>query len=272
MAGPSQEVFRVNCTGTYNVYQAAAEEGIGKLACASSINALGFNFGIAPFEIQYFPVDEAHPTCTTDAYSFSKQVVEEIGAYFWRREGISSVSLRLPAVYEAQRTDSDIWKIFAGDSQQALTAFLDAPPEERRASVARALAQFDATRRLRATYDPSLDLFAHWQGLLDDPDLNLLLSGFGHSNFWTSIDARDSAQAFEKGLTAEYQGHHPLYVNDSENAAGVDSEPLARAFFPDVTARTHALQGRETLVSIDRARALIGFEPQYHISDVMGYS
>ena len=57
MAGPSQEIFRVNCLGTYNVFQAAAEAGIRKISCASSINALGFNFGIVPFEIQYFPVD-----------------------------------------------------------------------------------------------------------------------------------------------------------------------------------------------------------------------
>jgi nucleoside-diphosphate-sugar epimerase len=82
------------------------------------------------------------------------------------------------------------------------------------------------------------------------------------------VDARDAAQAFEKGLTADYQGSHPLYVNDSENAAGVDSELLAEVFFPEVTGRTHPLQGRETLVSIDKARALLGFEPEYHISDI----
>jgi nucleoside-diphosphate-sugar epimerase len=270
MASPSQEVFRVNCAGTYNVFQAAAEEGIGKIACASSINALGFNFGIVPFEIQYFPIDEAHPTYTTDAYSFSTQVIEEIADYFWRREGISSVNLRLPAVYEVGQQDADIWRMFAGNFRETFRELEALPPEEQRARVKRAVAKFDATRPDRAGYDPNYDMLARYRAMRDDPDLRLLVDGFGYSNFWASLDARDSAQAFEKGLTADYKGSHPLFVNDSENAAGVDSERLIRIFFPDVTARMHPLGDRETLISIDKARALIGFEPEHHISDVMG--
>jgi len=38
---PAQDIFDINCRGTYNVYQAAAEEGISRISCASSINALG---------------------------------------------------------------------------------------------------------------------------------------------------------------------------------------------------------------------------------------
>jgi hypothetical protein len=136
----------------------------------------------------------------------------------------------------------------------------------------RAIAKFDATRPDRARYNPNDDMLARWRAMRQDPDLRLLVSGFGYSNFWASIDARDAAQALEKGLTADYQGSHPLFVNDSENAAGVDSERLVQIFFPDVIGRTHPLQGRETLVSIDRARALIGYEPEHHISDLMGYS
>ncbi len=57
------------------------------MVTASSINALGFNFGIKSFPIQYFPLDEAHPSFTTDAYSFSKQIIEEVAAYYWRQGG-----------------------------------------------------------------------------------------------------------------------------------------------------------------------------------------
>ena len=39
--------------------------------------------------------------------------MEEIAGYFWRREGISSVTLRLPAVYEAGQEQSEIWQVFA---------------------------------------------------------------------------------------------------------------------------------------------------------------
>ena len=97
--GTPEKLFDVNCTGTFNVYQAAATAGIKRVVSASSINALGFNFGTVHFDIEYFPIDEAHLDFTTDAYSFSKRILEETAAYFWRREAISGVQLRFPFVY-----------------------------------------------------------------------------------------------------------------------------------------------------------------------------
>jgi nucleoside-diphosphate-sugar epimerase len=102
--GTGPEIFHVNCGGTYNVYEAAAMHGIRRVVTASSINAFGYNFGTVNFDLLYFPIDEAHPTFTTDPYSFSKEVTEAIADYYWRREGISGVCLRLPAVYEVDES------------------------------------------------------------------------------------------------------------------------------------------------------------------------
>ena len=93
-----------------------------------------------------------------------------------------------------------------------------------------------------------------------DPEVRLVST---RANFWALIDARDAAQAFEKSLLADFEGSQPLFVNDSHNSAGVDSEELVRVFFPEVTARRHPLVGNEALVSIERARELIGFEPEH---------
>jgi nucleoside-diphosphate-sugar epimerase len=262
---PGQEVFHVNCSGTYNVYRAAADEGIGKIVSASSINALGYNYGLKSFEIKYFPIDEDHPTFTTDSYSFSKQVVEEIGNYFWRREGISSVNLRLPGVYELQPERVDRMKQWTIRFREALEDLMSMPEEERHERVRGAVAKFDATRAERSKPMPREQMRARWMAHRNDADLLLLFGGFGRSNFWASIDARDSAQALEKGLLADYQGSHPLFVNDSHNAAGIDSEVLISTFFPEVKERKRPLQGTETVVSIDKARALIGFEPEHSI-------
>jgi nucleoside-diphosphate-sugar epimerase len=264
-ASPGQEVFRVNCTGTYNVYRAAADEGIPRIASASSINALGYNYGTVSFPIAYFPIDEAHPTFTTDPYSFSKQIVEEIGDYFWRREGLSSVNLRLPGVYEFREERQERLQHYLSRFREAFDALLALSEEERRERVQRAVAKFDATRPERSRPVPREEMRKRWTALRADPDLRLVFGGFGRSNFWASIDARDSAQAFEKGLLADYEGSHALFVNDSHNAVGIDSETLARLFFPEVKARKHPLQGTETLVSIDRAQALLGFEPCYSL-------
>ncbi len=54
-----------------------------------------------------------------------------------------------------------------------------------------------------------------------------------------------------------------MYINDGRNFADVDSELLARTYFPGVKTRKRPLLGSEALVSIDRARDLIGFEAEY---------
>ena len=83
------------------------------------------------------------------------------------------------------------------------------------------------------------------------------------SDFWSAIDARNAAIATEKGLTAAYEGSHPLFVCDAENATCIDSEMLAELFYPQVNARNRPLEGRTSLVSYERAQQLIGYEPTY---------
>jgi nucleoside-diphosphate-sugar epimerase/MFS family permease len=255
--GPGQDIFRVNCTGTFNVYRAAADAGIRRIVSASSINALGYNFGIKRFELQYFPMDEAHPSYTTDPYSFSKQVMEEIGAYFWRREGLSSVFLRLPAVYEITEENEDRMRSYRERIHAQHEEILAKPEDERRA-VARDIIERHDEFRAQHMFE-SRD---NWRKMREHPYAGVM---FSYSNFWAIIDARDSAQAIEKGLLADYQGSHPLWVNDSHNAAGVPTQALAELFYPDVPL-TRPLEGTETLVSIDKARALLGYEPEYSMS------
>ena len=95
---------------------------------------------------------------------------------------------------------------------------------------------------------------------MDNPDVRYISSSL---NFWALLDGRDAAQAFEKSLLADFEGCHPLFVNDSVNTTGVESETLLGLFYPGVTARKRPLLGAEALVSIDKARQLIGFEPEY---------
>jgi nucleoside-diphosphate-sugar epimerase len=150
--------------------------------------------------------------------------------------------------------------------REAFDALMSLSKAERQERVQRAVDKFDATRPERSRPMPREEMRKRWAALREDPDLGLVFGGFGRSNFWASIDARDSAQAFERGLLADYEGSHALFVNDSQNATGIDSETLVRVFFPDVGGRKHPLEGTETLVSIDKARALLGFEPEHSLS------
>ena len=267
---PGQEVFRVNCAGTYNIYQAAADEGIRRISSASSINALGFNYGRVAFPIRYFPIDEEHPTYTTDSYSFSKHVVEDTGDYFWRRDGISSVNLRFPGVYELHPEREERMAEGIERFRQRIEQVHELPEGERQARIQQAIARFDETREDRSRPMSREERLKRRESFGEDRDMGLLYGGFARSNFWASVDARDAAQALEKGLLAYYEGSHALFVNDSHNAAGVESEILVRLFFPEVEARTHPLQGTESLVSINKARSVLGFEPEYSMKRWFG--
>lgn len=256
--GPGQEIWRVNCQGTFNVYQAAANAGIKRVVIASSINAFGYYMGVKDFSLRYFPIDEAHPGFTSDPYSFSKQINEEIAAYFWRREGISGLSLRLPAVYEIEQGRTPLTKDFILKLRQILLDLLALPPQERQARAQEAVDATQRARQERLYEQPFERQFAF-------PDATLI---FGRSNFWASLDARDSAQAIEKGLLADYQGSHPVYVNDSYNCTGIPSKTLVETFFPEVKEWKREIEGSESLVSIERIRDLIGFEPQHSIDEL----
>ena len=225
---------------------------------ASSINALGLYYGVRTTDPLYFPVDEQHPHLSSDAYSFSKWIVEAIGEYFWRREGISSVALRLPGVVPPR------WRQHWGEvlgKNELVDRLLALPEVERRAWVSETLAELDELRRQRMMesrafterlFGPSAN-FPH--------DKRWLLAS--RNNMFTLIDARDAAQAVEKGLTAGYEGAHALFVNDKNNTTGCDSEVLLDLFFPNVKERTRPITGKESLVSIEKARHLIGFEPEF---------
>jgi nucleoside-diphosphate-sugar epimerase len=252
-----EEIFLANDAGTFNVYRAAANAGIRRIVSASSINALGYNFGIKRFRLQYFPMDEAHPSFTTDPYSFSKQIMEEIGYYFWRREGISSVFLRLPGVYEITEENTERIKAWRTRTMAMYEELLAKSEAEQRQFAQEIIVQHDRYREMRA-FEPG-------ETKLNYREVPYAGIMFGYSNFWASIDARDSAQAIELGLTADYEGSHPLWVNDSHNSAGVPTQTLVDLFYPEVPLK-RAPVGTETLVSIDKARELLGFEPEYSIS------
>jgi hypothetical protein len=256
--GSGPEIFRINCAGTYNVYQAAAEEGIQRVVTASSINAFGYNFGIKDFPLQYLPIDEEHPTCTTDPYSFSKQVTEDIAQYYWRREGISGVCLRLPAVIDVA-SGWAAWRVGVRRETEALFSLLR---QDRVAGTRHLHDIFDLQQKTRNERGHEIPLK---RGGLRTPAALIMM---GYTNFWTGLDTRDTAQAFEKGVLADYQGSHALFVNDSENIVGIPSAELAASFFPQIRLYKTPLDGFKCLVSIDRARQLIGFEPVYHLASV----
>ncbi len=257
--GTPEQIFTVNAAGTFNVFRAAAEEGIRRVVQASSINATGQFFGVKPAPLHYLPIDEAHPVFATDAYSFSKHVIEEIGEFFWRRDEITSLALRLP--YVAPISYRETVKTNRARIQGLVERLGRLSPEERLAWFERAWRAYNDFRATRPyeVYGRAREYITS----LPEEERAALSAMSSRVNFFTMLDERDSAQAIEKGLLADFTGSHILFINDSHNWTGVESAVLAAYFYPDVKQLKKELTGTESLVSIDRARQLIGFEPEF---------
>ncbi len=262
---PGHRLFEVNVAGTFNVFEAAAAEGIRRVVQASSINALGAAWGVTDMAIKYLPVDEEHPSFTTDPYSFSKEMIEDIGRYYWRRDGISSVALRFPGVYANDFIKTDDYRLRRETSQKVMDELARLSETERQARLAD-VKQRTLEYRKRRPFEYK-DGVAKWPQRNNTDDLLWYIDAFDRYNLWAFLDVRDAAQSLEKGVTADYEGSHALFVNDDHNSIGYESAVLARYFFPEVSQSNVALTDTLSLVSIEKARALIGFEPEYSVAN-----
>lgn len=99
--------------------------------------------------------------------------------------------------------------------------------------------------------------FPTWQ---DDPH-------FREWNLWGYIDARDCAQAVEKSLHVDFVGADHFIIANADTVMTRSSAELMSEVFPDVPV-TKSLGEHETLLSIDKARRILGYEPAYSWRDM----
>jgi nucleoside-diphosphate-sugar epimerase len=85
-------------------------------------------------------------------------------------------------------------------------------------------------------------------------------------NAWGYIDARDGAQAVRLALEADLTGTEVFIVANADTVMLRPSAELAAEGFPGVPL-TRPVSGNETLLSIDKARRLLGFEPRHSWRD-----
>ena len=81
-------------------------------------------------------------------------------------------------------------------------------------------------------------------------------------NLWGYIDARDGAQAVRRAIEAEFKGFEAFIIANADTVMSRSNASLLAEVFPDVPQRgdigTHT-----TLLSIEKARRMLGYAPQY---------
>lgn len=196
--------FNANITMNFNVFQAAAELGLGRVVWASSETTLGLPFEVPP---RYAPVDEDHYPVPTSTYALSKVASETIAGHIAHWSGIPFVALRLS-------------NIMAQEDYQEFPSYW-ADPHARK-----------------------------W-------------------NMWGYIDERDVAAACRLALEAPagaVQGNPAFIIAAADTVMDRPSADLLAAVYPGVPV-TREVPGSGTLLAIDRAREVLGFEPAHSWRD-----
>ncbi|BCY11318.1 NAD(P)-dependent oxidoreductase [Actinoplanes sp. L3-i22] len=81
-------------------------------------------------------------------------------------------------------------------------------------------------------------------------------------NLWGYIDARDGAQAVRLALGYDRPGVEIFVIANADTVMSRRTADLAAEYFPEVPV-TRELGDHETLLSIDKARRLLGYDPQH---------
>jgi nucleoside-diphosphate-sugar epimerase len=97
--------------------------------------------------------------------------------------------------------------------------------------------------------------YAQFPAFQDDPQLRKW-------NLWGYVDARDVAQSCRLGLEADIRGAEAFIIAAADTVMERPNKELMAAVFPGVPLR-EGTGPNETLLSIDKARRLLGYTPAY---------
>lgn len=121
-------------------------------------------------------------------------------------------------------------------------------------------------------WDPELSITAlRFSNVMDVADYAAFPSfdadpGIRKWNLWGYIDSRDGAQAVERALALSKPGFEAYIIAAADTVMSRPSADLAAEVYPSAPI-TRELGEHETLLSIDKARRVLGYEPEHSWRD-----
>lgn len=115
-------------------------------------------------------------------------------------------------------------------------------------------------------WDPELKIvglrFSNVMALEDYGQFPSFTSESRKWNLWGYIDARDAAQATRLSVEAKLKGAHVFIIANADTVLDRPNDELLKAHFPNVE-RKRDVGKYDTLLSIDKARRVLGYEPKH---------
>jgi nucleoside-diphosphate-sugar epimerase len=87
-----------------------------------------------------------------------------------------------------------------------------------------------------------------------------------HWNLWTYIDARDAAQAVRLSLQAKLTGAHVFGIANADSVMSRPNGALLDEVYPGAE-RRRPIEDHESLISIEKARRVLGYEPSVALEE-----
>jgi nucleoside-diphosphate-sugar epimerase len=81
-------------------------------------------------------------------------------------------------------------------------------------------------------------------------------------NLWGYIDARDAAQAIRLSIESPLHGSEVFIIANADTVMTRSNDELLNEIFPNVP-RRRTISPNETLLSIEKAKRMLGFKPQF---------
>jgi nucleoside-diphosphate-sugar epimerase len=82
-------------------------------------------------------------------------------------------------------------------------------------------------------------------------------------NLWGYIDGRDAAQAIRKAIESPLKGADVFIIANADTVMSRPSADLLAEIFPTVPLKKKDIGVNETLLSIEKARRVLGYEPRH---------
>lgn len=110
-----------NIQGSYNIYEAARQNGVRRVVYASSVHAIGYH------ELEAH-IDVDAPVRPDSLYGVSKCFVEALSRFYWDKFGIESACLRIFSSFPEPADRRMLWSWLSfGDCVRLVEASLTAP-------------------------------------------------------------------------------------------------------------------------------------------------
>lgn len=151
---PEHKTYESNVMSAVHLLEASQALELDALCLASSINAMGSEWQHRPVEVDYLPIDEAHPRRPDDIYGAGKHAMEVTADAFGRREynDVTLSSVRYPWV----PTEEEIRETFV-EADRSLAGLADAGAHTARDVLFSYLHIEDAARMARHCIEAEFD-------------------------------------------------------------------------------------------------------------------